>query len=356
MDTKPASDSAERFRGSFDQIKQADGVLVVPTAQCLTLKLPDITHSRRELAAQIAQRVPLRPAELAWTEPVTDDAGNAQIIMARRSWLDQFVNDAERSGPLVQSVRAEQNGAPFGYHTPAQRRRAAITWSCCAVAICAVLVAGLRSFTADDQTNRANPTVRTISARPVFEGQSLAADLSSMPRLDGANIALSRVERLRDGSLIVEIASAEPDRTRANVASYNLLPGFAEADQLRATDGRYAVRYRREPAGAGLQGSDAQILLARDRNSAESRVRALLTEYAEKRVLQINLAAPQQVRDGMLAFPLELAGPQSDVLNVAAWTESAPPPMRFAEWSLVPAEEGVRLSGLLYVPWAEAPQ
>ncbi|MGB3753237.1 MAG: hypothetical protein WA954_04980 [Parerythrobacter sp.] len=336
---------------THDAFRIDDGVAFVPSKHCLSLPLPHQPASRRALATLVDRTAPLRASELIWTGPDTEADGTSRIVLARRDWLDAHIGELEQLGYDIKSVRTHDTGLRFDYRTPAQKRRKAIT---CALGAVATIVAIAAAIVLVGQAEPDIPPVKQAIAAPmpdVFQAQSLVAEVSAVSAILDPQLQLSSIARSREGALTLELRTIEPDGMREVIAQGNFLPRFVEATQKRSEQGDYVVAYRRPTIEPVASATRVDVLSASGAATAEAQVRRLLGAYAQPRVLQMNLAPPLRQQGRLLVFPIDIVGPQADVLDMTSRIEALPPPMRFAEWSISPASGGVRLSGLLYVPW-----
>lgn len=332
-------------------------IAFVPSIHCLELQLPHLPRNDAELLSMLADSAPLMPADLVWTTPAIDDAGIVQIVVARRRWLAPFVAELERERGHKLEVRAETSGLRFLYNSPSRFRQMTITRAFWGFAFVAVLIALAIVLRREDEAASAPrfsysnvAAIDPVFARPNIAATLAELSLGSMPELRFAAISGSR-----DGALMVELATPDPDTMRAQSAGPAMLPNFREVTQARGAEGMYTVTYLREGRDIAIPRGTVAPLQAADAIDAALQVERALHTRAAERVVQITLAPPTAPDDQTLEFDAVFAGPQNDVLLAANHIENGRFPMRFAEWSLVPDPAGVRLSATLIVPWTISP-
>ena len=333
------------------------GTLAVPRSDYVELTLPRRPASRRDLLDMLRETSPLDPARTAWSEPWVDGEGSVRVSLAKRDALDAMVGMVEDGRVRVDEVRTREGGSRFDYRTPAQRRRTAITALCIGGAAIVLLV-GLYARASDEREGPQTSAVAieaTASLGSVFFERSLAGEIASLVAATDPVVRPSRIERRNDGAIVLTVPTGDPDGTREAIDAGGSLPGFFEGGQTQTAPGLYALAYARPASGLDAVSRRSDVLEAPNREGAEAQVRDLLATLPGSQRLRLGSASSSSQQSGLLVLPVELTGPQADVLLAAQRIEGAAPPMRFAEWSVELEGEGVRLSGVLHVPWQRTP-
>lgn len=343
------------------------GAALVPTSQCFEIALPNAPTGRRDLLAMLADHAPVLPEHLAWTDPIAGPAQGAKIIVVRREWLDEFVGDLERTQGCIMEARTEHDHLPFRYHSPASRRARSVTLGTWIVSL---IVAGIAILAMPGRKEQADPPSAADESYVLqdteFAGTDIVTALTKQPFANLPKGLVAGISGKRDGSLLVELNTLDPDALRDLVDNSGLLPGFRETGQARSRDGAYLAAYTLEKTGAARPAASPPIRVPvlRASNAAEAIAKAeqTLIAHTAKQGLQLGVIAPPPNGEATLEFDIELAGPQEKVLAAIDAVERGSPPMRFGEWELTPDRAGdraggradVRLAATLIVPWARA--
>lgn len=341
----------------------------VPSSNSFEIILPYLPTGRRDLLRMLTDHAPVLPGQLVWTSPIAKSEHGAKITVVRREWLDGFVGDLERERGRMLQARTARDRLLFRYVSPASRRARSITLGAW---IASLMVAAIATLVSLDRSEQASslPTVQesTISENSIFPQIGILAAIAAQPFEQLPEGTIAGISGKRDGSLLVDLNTPDPDALRDLIAERGLLPGYREFGQARRRDSGYLATYGLAgPSMAQLATPIVErvpILRARDAAQAIAQVERALIAYTTKQGLQLGVIAPAPDSEAALEFDIELAGPQEKVLAAVYAIERGSPPMRFTEWELTPDHSGdgtgdratgnganVRLAAKLTIPW-----
>ncbi|MGB7407537.1 MAG: hypothetical protein WA908_03465, partial [Pontixanthobacter sp.] len=104
------------------QVDPVRRIILVPPTAILSITLPHMPGSARDLTRLLAQEAPILTSDLTWTKPIPDGEEKARISIVRRADLDTIVCNAEREHRQFFEARTPDGTRRFLYKSPAVKR------------------------------------------------------------------------------------------------------------------------------------------------------------------------------------------------------------------------------------------